>query len=63
MPSDRHRVAGKVRRHTNNKGSAQVRRGRTAEQVRAMARRMGVRFGPRREPAETPDPAEGGPRT
>ena len=32
------------RRHHNNTGGRQVRRGRTASQVKAMARRLGLPF-------------------
>lgn len=35
----------KTRRHHNNNGARQVKTGRTAEQVKRMARRLGVRFG------------------
>lgn len=35
----------KTRRHKNNGGYRQIRRGKTRSQVAAMARRMGVPFG------------------
>lgn len=35
----------KTRRHHNNKGYRQIKRGKTFDQVRAMARRLGVPFG------------------
>jgi len=34
------------RRHHNNKGERQVRRGRTYNQVKAMCRRLGLPFAP-----------------
>ena len=37
----------KTRQHHNNKGQRQVKTGRTAEQVKRMARRIGVPFGRR----------------
>lgn len=41
----------KARRHHNNKGTRQIRRGKTKEQVKAMAKRMGVKYGPRPAPS------------
>lgn len=37
----------KARRHHNNKGRRQIRRGKTVDQVKAMARRLGLRYVPR----------------
>jgi hypothetical protein len=34
----------KKRRHHNNKGERQVRRGKTVDQVKAMARRLGLKY-------------------
>lgn len=34
----------KTRRHHNNNGSRQIKRGKTADQVRRMARKLGVPF-------------------
>lgn len=34
----------KTRRHHNNKGTRQVKRGKTASQVKRMARRLGIPF-------------------
>lgn len=34
----------KARRHHNNKGYRQIKRGKTAEQVKRMAKRMSVPF-------------------
>jgi hypothetical protein len=34
----------KTRRHHNNKGTRQIKRGKTAAQVERMARRLGVPF-------------------
>jgi hypothetical protein len=36
----------KTRRHHNNTGARQVKTGKTWDQVKAMARRLGVPFGP-----------------
>lgn len=35
----------KDRSHHNNRGTRQIQRGRTRNQVRAMARRLGVAYG------------------
>lgn len=46
----------KTRRHHNNKGHRQIRRGKTYDQVKHMARRLGLPFGPKDEQKpETPD--------
>lgn len=37
----------KTRRHHNNKGQRQVKTGRTVDQVKRMARRLGIPFGTR----------------
>jgi hypothetical protein len=37
----------KTRRHHNNKGSRQIRRGKTVDQVKAMARRLGLKYKPK----------------
>ena len=34
----------KTRRHHNNKGQRQIRRGRTAKQVQRIAARLGLRY-------------------
>lgn len=34
----------KTRRHTNNSGRMQIKNDKTADQVQAMARRMGVKY-------------------
>lgn len=34
------------RRHTNNKGYRQVKRGKTADKLKAIARKLGIRFEP-----------------
>lgn len=38
-------VSKKVRRHHNRSGLRQVKRGKTREQVREMARRLGIPYG------------------
>lgn len=39
----------KARRHHNNKGLRQIKRGKTREQVKAMAKRLGVPYGEQKE--------------
>lgn len=34
----------KTRRHHNNKGYRQIKRGRTRDQVKAMAKRLGIKY-------------------
>lgn len=46
----------KLRRHHNNNGERQIRTGRTVEQVKRMARRLGVPY------AKAQCPTCGGPR-
>lgn len=40
----------KLRRHHNNKGTRQIKRGRTAAQLKAMCKRLGLPF--RNRPAK-----------
>lgn len=35
----------KTRRHHNNKGNKQVRTGKTVDQVRRMAKKLGIEYG------------------
>lgn len=35
----------KTRRHHNNKGLRQIKRGKTVDQVKRIARKLGVRYG------------------
>jgi hypothetical protein len=39
----------KTRRHHNNDGRRQVRRGKTRQQVKRMARRLGIRYAVREQ--------------
>jgi hypothetical protein len=50
----------KTRRHHNNKGIRQIKRGKTYEQLRRIAKRLGIPS-PKRSPPNTP-PEEGYPR-
>lgn len=43
MPAAERQVV-KTRRHHNNKGTRQIKRGRTAQQVRRMAYKLGLRY-------------------
>lgn len=36
----------KTRRHHNNKGARQIKRGNTVTQVKRMAKRLGIKYGP-----------------
>lgn len=35
----------KMRRHHNNKGTRKIRRGKTYDEVRRMAKRLGIKYG------------------
>ena len=42
----------KTRRHHNNKGYRQIKRGKTRKQVEVMARRLGIKYKPKRKMEE-----------
>lgn len=46
----------KLRRHHNNKGFQQIARGKTAEQLKRIAKKLGLTYGPTKPNRASPPP-------